>query len=156
MSNIIGIGASPRRKEDFRFLTGSGNYVADVKRPNMTFGVFVRSPHAHAVIGGIDKAAALALPGVQAVLTGEDVVADGLGSLPCGWGISGADGLPMKEPPFPMLAHGKVRFVGDMVAFVVADTLELARAAAEAVVIDYEGLPSVVGVLEAVRPGAPH
>jgi len=155
MSNIIGIGAAPRRKEDFRFLTGRGNYVADVKRADMTFGVFIRSQHGHAVIRSIDKVAALALPGVQAVLTGEDVAADGLGSLPCGWGIHGSDGLPMKEPAFPMLAQGKVRFVGDMVAFVIADTLEEARAAAEAVVIDYDVLPSVVGVLEAVRPGAP-
>ena len=155
MSNVIGIGAAPRRKEDFRFLTGRGNYVADVMRADMTFGVFIRSLHGHAVIRGIDKKAALALPGVEAVLTGEDVAADGLGSLPCGWGIHGSDGLPMKEPPFPMLAQGKVRFVGDMVAFVVADTLEQARAAAEAVVIDYEVLPAVVGVLEAVRPGAP-
>ncbi|HXQ07501.1 MAG TPA: xanthine dehydrogenase family protein molybdopterin-binding subunit, partial [Bradyrhizobium sp.] len=155
MSNIIGIGEAPRRKEDFRFLTGRGNYVADMKRPGSTFGVFIRSQHAHAVIRGIDKSAALALPGVEAVLTGDDVAADGLGSLPCGWGIHGADGLPMKEPPFPMLAQGKVRFVGDMVAFVVADTLAQARAAAERVVIDYEVLPAVVGVLEAVRPGAP-
>jgi carbon-monoxide dehydrogenase large subunit len=155
MSNIIGIGEAPRRKEDFRFLTGRGNYVADMKRPGSTFGVFIRSQHAHAVIRGIDKSAALALPGVEAVLTGDDVAADGLGSLPCGWGIHGADGLPMKEPPFPMLAQGKVRFVGDMVAFVVADTLAQAGAAAERVVIDYEVLPAVVGVLEAVRPGAP-
>jgi carbon-monoxide dehydrogenase large subunit len=155
MSNIIGIGEAPRRKEDFRFLTGRGNYVADMKRPGSTFGVFIRSQHAHAMIRGIDKSAALALPGVEAVLTGDDVAADGLGSLPCGWGIHGADGLPMKEPPFPMLAQGKVRFVGDMVAFVVADTLAQARAAAERVVIDYEVLPAVVGVLEAVRPGAP-
>jgi aerobic carbon-monoxide dehydrogenase large subunit len=155
MSEIIGIGAAPRRKEDFRFLTGRGNYVADVKRADMTFGVFIRSPHGHAVVRSIDKTAALALPGVEAVLTGDDVAADELGTLPCGWGIHGADGLPMKEPPFPMLAQGKVRFVGDMVAFVIADTLEQARAAAEVVMIDYDVLPSVVGVLEAVRPGAP-
>src|SRR3984893_6560489 len=155
MSNVIGIGAAPRRKEDFRFLTGRGNYVADVKRADMTFGVFIRSPHGHAVIRGIDKKAALALPGVEVVLTGEDARADGLGALPCGWGIHGTDGLPMKEPPFPMLAQGKVRFVGDMVAFVVADTVAQARAAAEELVIDYEVLPAVVGVLEAVRPGAP-
>jgi len=155
MSNIIGIGAAPRRKEDFRFLTGNGNYVADVKLPHMTFGVFVRSPHAHAAIKSIGKAAALELPGVQAVLTGDDVAADGLGSLPCGWGITNAEGVPMKEPPFPMLAQGKVRFVGDMVAFVVADTLAQARFAAEQLAVDYEVLPAVVGVLEAVRPGAP-
>ena len=101
------IGASPRRKEDQRFLTGRGNYVSDIKRPGMAAGVFVRSPHAHAVIRAIDKSAALAAPGVIAVLTGDDVAADGLGSLPCGWGISGTDGKPMKEPPFPMLAPGQ-------------------------------------------------
>src|SRR5258708_8053397 len=155
MSSIIGIGAAPRRKEAFRFVTGRGNYVADMKRPDATVGVFVRSQHAHAVIRGIDKTAALALPGVEAVLTGDDVAADGLGSLPCGWGISGTDGQPMKEPPFPMLPQAKVRFVGDMVAFVLAAPLAHARAAAELVVIDYEVLPAVGGVLEAVRPGAP-
>ena len=155
MGSIIGIGAAPRRKEDFRFLTGRGNYVADIKRPDMAFGVFVRSPHAHAKIREFEKSAALALSGVTAVVTGEDVAADGLGSLPCGWGITNAAGVPMKEPPFPMLAQGKVRFVGDMVAFVVADSLEAAHAGAEALSIDYEVLPSVVGVLEAVRPGAP-
>jgi aerobic carbon-monoxide dehydrogenase large subunit len=155
MGSIIGIGSAPRRKEDFRFLTGRGNYVADIKRPDMAFGVFVRSPHAHAKIRGLDKSAALALPGVIAVVTGEDVAADGLGSLPCGWGITNKAGVPMKEPPFPTLAQGKVRFVGDMVAFVVADSIEAAHAGAEALAIDYEVLPSVVGVLEAVRPGAP-
>ena len=77
MSNVIGIGAAPRRKEDFRFLTGRGNYVADIKRADMAFGVFIRSPHGHAAIRGIDKAPALALPGVAAVLTGDDVAADG-------------------------------------------------------------------------------
>jgi len=155
MGSIIGIGSAPRRKEDFRFLTGRGNYVADIKRQDMAFGVFVRSPHAHAKIRRLDKSPALSLPGVIAVVTGEDVAADGLGSLPCGWGITNKTGVPMKEPPFPMLAQGKVRFVGDMVAFVVADSIEAAHAGAEALAIDYEVLPSVVGVLEAVRPGAP-
>src|SRR5947209_2024709 len=155
MGNVIGIGASPKRKEDQRFLTGRGNYVSDIKRPGMTAGVFVRSPHGHAVLRGIDKSAALAAPGVIAVLTGEDVASDKLGSLPCGWGISDAKGVPMKEPPFPMLAQGKVRFVGDMVAFVVAETVEQAASAAELLSVDYEVLPSVVGVLDAVRPGAP-
>src|SRR5215469_16720637 len=154
-AEVIGIGRAPRRKEDQRFLTGRGNYVSDIKRPGMLAGVFVRSPHAHAVLRGIDKSAALAAPGVIAILTGEDVVADGLGTLPCGWGISGTDGQPMKEPPFPMLAHGKVRFVGDMVAFVVAETPEQASEAADLLGADYEVLPSVVGVLDAVRPGAP-
>ncbi|MDU6494592.1 xanthine dehydrogenase family protein molybdopterin-binding subunit, partial [Bradyrhizobium sp.] len=155
MGQVIGIGAAPKRKEDQRFLTGRGNYVSDIKRPGMTAGVFIRSPHAHAVLRGIDKSAALAAPGVVAVLTGEDVATDGLGSLPCGWGISDAKGVPMKEPPFPMLAQGKVRFVGDMVAFVIAETLEQAKSAAELVNVNYEVLPSVVGVLDAVRPDAP-
>ncbi|MEB2590063.1 xanthine dehydrogenase family protein molybdopterin-binding subunit, partial [Bacillus cereus] len=128
---------------------------SDIKRPGMSAGVFVRSPHGHAVLRGIDKSAALASPGVIAVLTGDDVKADGLGGLPCGWGISDAKGVPMKEPPFPMLAQGKVRFVGDMVAFIIAETPEQANAAAELLNVDYEVLPSVVGVLEAVRPGAP-
>src|SRR6266849_5902962 len=110
MSNIIGIGAAPRRKEDFRFLTGRGNYVADMKRPGSTFGVFIRSQHAHAVLRGIDKSAALALAGVDAVLRGEKVAVDDLCFLPAGWGIHGTDGLPMQEPPYPMLALSKPRF----------------------------------------------
>ncbi len=139
----------------YQNIVARGNYVADIKRQDMAFGVFVRSPHAHAKIRRLDKSPALSLPGVIAVVTGEDVAADGLGSLPCGWGITNKTGVPMKEPPFPMLAQGKVRFVGDMVAFVVADSIEAAHAGAEALAIDYEVLPSVVGVLEAVRPGAP-
>jgi aerobic carbon-monoxide dehydrogenase large subunit len=155
MSIVIGIGAAPRRKEDQRFLTGRGNYVADIKRPDMVAGVFVRSPHAHAVIKSIDAAKALATPGVLAVFTGKDLVADGVKGLPCGWGITGKDGLPMKEPPHPALAQGKVRHVGDPVAFVIAETRELAQGAAEAVAVDYEVLPAVVGVLDAIKPGAP-
>ena len=108
MSNVIGIGARPLRKEDRRFLTGRGNYVADIKRPDMVAGVFVRSPHAHAN-HQVDRcrAAALAMPGVLAVVTGEDLKAAGVGGLPCGWGITGKDGLPMKEPPHPALAQGQ-------------------------------------------------
>ena len=101
MSEVVGIGAAPRRKEDLRFLTGRGNYVADIERPGMVFGVFVRSPHAHARIKSIDTRAALAIPGVLAVLTGADLKADRVNGLPCGWGIKGKDGQPMKEPPHP-------------------------------------------------------
>jgi aerobic carbon-monoxide dehydrogenase large subunit len=155
MADIIGIGEAPRRKEDLRFITGRGNYVSDIKRAGMAHGVFVRSPHAHAILRGVDSSAALTSTGVLAVLTGEDAAADGLGSMPCGWGIKNAAGVPMNEPPFPMLAQGKVRFVGDMVAFVVADSLEEAIEGAALVVVDYEVLPAVVGVLDAVRPGAP-
>jgi aerobic carbon-monoxide dehydrogenase large subunit len=155
MSEIIGIGAAPLRKEDMRFLTGRGNYVADIKRPGMVAGVFVRSPHAHAAIKSIDTAAALATPGAVAVITGADLEAAGVGGLPCGWGITGKDGLPMKEPPHPVLAQNKVRHVGDPVAFVVAETREEALRAAEAVAVEYEVLPAVVGVLDAVKRGAP-
>ncbi len=150
-----GIGQSVRRKEDRRFITGRGNYVADLKRPGMAAAAFVRSPHAHARLRGIDTAPALALPGVLAVLTGAELAADGVGGIPVGWGITGKDGQPMKEPVHPALAQGKVRHVGDAVAIVVAETLELAQQAAEAVTVEYEILASVVNVAEAVRPGAP-
>ncbi|MGQ3027750.1 MAG: xanthine dehydrogenase family protein molybdopterin-binding subunit [Ferrovibrionaceae bacterium] len=155
MAEVVGIGAAPRRKEDFRFVTGRGNYVADIVRPGMAFGAFLRSVHAHAEIGAVDTAAAAAMPGVRAVFTGADMAADGVGGLPVGWGIVGRDGLPMKEPPHPALAVGKVRYVGDAVAFVVADTLEAARAAAEAIVVDYRPLPAVVDMAAALTPGSP-
>jgi len=155
MSNVIGVGASPKRKEDLRFVTGRGNYVADIKRPHMKFGIFVRSPHAHALIKSVDVSAALELPGVVAVYTGADMKADNVGGLPVGWGISGKDGNPMKEPPHPPIAHDKVRYVGDAVAFVVAESVEQAEAAAELVEVDYDVLPHVVGVVEALQPGAP-
>ena len=138
MGNPTGIGVSLLRKEDKRFITGHGNYVADIKRPDMLMGAFLRSPHAHALIKSIDTEAALALPGVVAVLTGEDLKADGVGGLPCAWPVTGKDGTATKEPAHPALAQGKVRCVGDAVAFVIAETLEQARAAAEAVVVDYE------------------
>src|ERR1700756_648917 len=120
MSEVIGIGAAPRRKEDLRFLTGRGNYVADIQRPAMVAGVFARSPHAHAEIKSIDTGAARAMPGVLAIFTGADLKADGVNGLPCGWGIKGKNGQPMKEPPHPAMAQDKVRYVGDAVAFVVA------------------------------------
>ncbi|MGO4126482.1 xanthine dehydrogenase family protein molybdopterin-binding subunit [Inquilinus sp. YAF38] len=155
MGKVIGIGAAPLRKEDQRFITGKGRYVADIKLPGMTAGVFLRSPHAHAIIRSIDVSAASASPGVLGVYTAADLRAAGVGSLPCGWGITGQDGKPMKEPPFPLLADGRVRFVGDMVAFVVAETVEQACAGAEAIAVDYDTLPAVAGVLDAVKPGAP-
>ena len=116
MTTATGIGAAILRKEDRRFLTGRGNYVSDIKRPNMTWAVFARSPHAHARIVGIETSAAMEIPGVLMVLTGEDLKADGVGSIPCGWGITSRDGQPMKEPPHPALAQDKVRHVGDPVA----------------------------------------
>ena len=155
LHNPTGIGAAMPRKEDMRFLMGRGNYVADIKRPDMTAGVFVRTPHAHARIVSIDKSAALAMPGVVDVLTGEDLKAAGVGGLPCAWPVVGKGGAATKEPAHPPIAQGKVRYVGDAVAFVIAETVAQARDAAEAVVVDYDVLPAVVGVLDAIKPGAP-
>ncbi|MFP5512048.1 MAG: xanthine dehydrogenase family protein molybdopterin-binding subunit [Alphaproteobacteria bacterium] len=155
MANPNGIGASVRRREDQRFLTGRGNYTDDFKRPHMTHAVHVRSPYAHARILGIDFTDALAMPGVVAVLTGADMEADKVGSLPCGWQIHSKDGSPMKEPPHYPLARDRVRYVGDAVAVVIAETREQARDAAEVVVVDYEELPAVGSSTRAVAGGAP-
>ncbi|AWK86988.1 xanthine dehydrogenase family protein molybdopterin-binding subunit [Azospirillum thermophilum] len=143
MANPNGIGASVRRREDARFLTGRGSYTDDFKRPSMTHAVFVRSPHAHARVAGIDATEALAAPGVVAVLTGADMAADNVGSLPCGWQIHSKDGSPMKEPPHYPLARDRVRYVGDAVAMVIAESRDAARDAAELVMVDYEELPAV-------------
>ena len=155
MSNPTGIGVSVRRKEDLRFITGRGNYVADVKRPDMAYGVFLRSPHAHALIKSIDTSAAAEMPGVLRVLTGADMKADGVGGLPCAWPVTGKNSTPSKEPAHPALAQDKVRCVGDAVAFIVAESLIQARNAAEAIEVEYEPLPAAVGVLDALKPGAP-
>jgi carbon-monoxide dehydrogenase large subunit len=149
------IGARIQRKEDYRFLTGSGQYTDDVSLPGQTYAVFVRSPHAHAKIKSIKKDKALKAPGVLAVYTGEDLGAAKVGGLPCGWLITGTDGQPMKEPPHPPLAQGKVRYVGDHVAVVVGETLDAARDGADVVEVDYEALPSVVDASKATQKGAP-
>lgn len=143
------VGASVKRKEDYRFLTGNGQYTDDIVLPQQSYGYFLRSPHAHARIKSIDKTEALASPGVIAVLTGEDMAADKVGGLPCGWLIHSIDGTPMKEPPHPVIAQGKVRHVGDQVALVVAETLQQARDAAEKIDVDYEELPAVVSAAQA-------
>ncbi|HUZ72551.1 MAG TPA: xanthine dehydrogenase family protein molybdopterin-binding subunit [Stellaceae bacterium] len=149
------IGAPVRRKEDFRFLTGKGTYTDDINRPGQLHAVFVRSPHAHAEIRGIDAARAKAAAGVVAVYTSADLQAAGLGTLPCGWAVKSKDGSPMAEPPHPVLAQGRVRHVGDPVAIVVAESKTIAQEAAELVTVDYRELPSVVAVEEAVKPGQP-
>ncbi len=154
-ANLPHIGESLRRKEDYRFLTGGGQYTDDIVLANMAFAYFVRSPHAHAKIRSIDKTAALAAPGVIGILDGEDVAADKINGLPCGWLITGSNGEPMKEPPHPILAFEKVRYVGDHVAMVVAETYEQARNAAEMVEVDYEPLPAIVDVRDAKAEGAP-
>ncbi|MGH8688284.1 MAG: xanthine dehydrogenase family protein molybdopterin-binding subunit [Burkholderiales bacterium] len=137
------IGARIARKEDYRFLTGAGQYTDDVTLPRQTYAAFVRTPHAHAKIKSVNIAKAKGAPGVLAVYTGEDIAAAKLGGLPCGWLITDVHGQPMKEPPYPVLAQGKVRHVGERVAVVVAETQEQARDAAELVQVDYEALPAV-------------
>ena len=117
------IGQSLRRREDRRFLTGAGQYTDDVVLPGQTYGVFLRSPHAHARISSIKLDAAKKAPGVVDIFTGADLADAKVGGLPCGWLIHSKDGTPMKEPPHPVLAQGKVRHVGDQVALVVAETI---------------------------------
>jgi carbon-monoxide dehydrogenase large subunit len=147
-----GIGASVRRKEDQRFLTGRGNYVDDINRQGQSHAAFVRSPHAHATIKSVDGSAVGS--GVT-VLTGADVAADGIGGLPCGWGITSANGEAMVEPAWPILAADTVRFVGDMVAVAIADTAEVAQAAAEKIRIEYDVLPATVATGGTTASGAP-
>jgi carbon-monoxide dehydrogenase large subunit len=150
-----GIGASVQRKEDQRFITGKGQYVDDINRPGQAYAVFVRSPHAHANIKRIDAAAARKAPGCLAVFTGDDIAADKVGGLICGWMIHSKDGSPMKAGAHPALAQGKVRYVGDHVAVVIAETLAQAKDAAEMVSVDYEPLPAAVDVATAQTPGQP-
>lgn len=149
------MGAAVRRKEDYRFITGNGNYVDDINRPNQVYAYIVRSPVAHARLANVDTAAALAVPGVVAVLTGADMAADGIGGLPCGWGIHNKDGSPMAEPGHPPLAAEVVRYVGDQVAVVIAESKAIARDAGELVEVDYDELPAVAGLLAASADGAP-
>src|SRR5580700_11985978 len=148
------IGSPVRRREDYRFLTGQGTYTDDINRPHQLYAYILRSPHANARIAGIDTAAAAKAPGVAAVYTGADLAADGIGGLPCGWQIHNKDGSPMAEPPHPVLAVGKVRHVGDPVAVVIAETKQAAKDAAEALVIDYQDLPAVAALGDAVKPSA--
>jgi carbon-monoxide dehydrogenase large subunit len=150
------IGASIQRKEDYRFLTGAGQYTDDVTLPNQAYAAFVRSPHAHATIRSISIDQAKAAPGVVGVYTGADLATAKLGGLPCGWLITDVNGQPMKEPPHPCLAQGKVRHVGDPVAVVVAATLEEARDAAELIDVDYEVLPAVTNPAKARGATALH
>src|SRR5271163_3720741 len=151
----FGIGQPVTRKEDARFLTGRGRYVADIDLVRQTYATFVFSPHAHALIRSIDKTTAEQVPGVYAVLTGEDWAADGLGSLDpeaMPEDIGGPKGFRTKRPP---LAQGRVRYVGERVTVVIAATEAIARDAAELVAIDYEIMPAVVTVEDAVHHGAP-
>ncbi len=147
-----GIGASVRRKEDPRFLTGRGTYTDDINRPGQTYAYILRSPHAHAKLKGIDTGKAKSAPGVIAVLTGDDVAADGLGGMPCGFH---PNKMETNDPPRPVLAQGAVNFVGDMVAAVIAESRAQARDAAELIEVDYEVLPACVATADALSSDAP-
>ncbi len=149
------MGASVRRVEDYRFITGQGTYVDDINRPGQSYAVFVRSPHAHAKIKSVDTSKAAKAPGVVAVFTGKDTSADKVGGLICGWVVKGKDGQPHKAPAHPVLAVDTVRYVGDHVAMVIADTLGQARDAAELVEVDYDVLAPVVDPVGATKAGAP-
>ena len=158
-----GIGQPVLRKEDQRLITGQGRYTDDVVLDRQAYAAVVRSPHAHARIRKVDTTRARAIRGVIAVLTGADMVADGLKSIPCYAGMSGLadvplnnrDGSQKRTSPLPLLATDKARFVGDAVAAVIGETLAAALEGAEAVEIDYDPIPSVTSTPDALKPGAP-
>ncbi|WP_042299286.1 xanthine dehydrogenase family protein molybdopterin-binding subunit [Paraburkholderia kururiensis] len=149
------IGASVKRKEDYRFLTGSGQYTDDIVLPQQAYAVFVRSPYAHATIQSVNTDAAKSMPGVIAVFTGADLAAENVGGLPCGWLIHSIDGSPMHEPPHPVIAHTKARHVGDQVALVIAESIKEAKDAAETIEVEYDMLPAVIDTAHAADPGQP-
>ncbi len=148
-----GIGASVTRREDVRFLTGKGRYVDDINRPGQAYVHFLRSDVAHGVLKRVGTETAAGMPGVIRIFTGEDF--KDIGGVPCGWQVTGRDGNVMAEPKHPVLAHGKVRHVGDPIAAVVAETLAQARDAAEAIELDIEALPAVIDMRAALEPDAP-
>ena len=145
-----GIGASVRRKEDKKYTTGKGRYTDDINRAGQLYAFFMRSNVAHATIKKIDVSKALACDGVAAIYTGDDIAADGVGGPICGWTPTNRDGSAPKEPPHPLLAHSKVRYVGDHIAVVIAESLEQARSAAEKITVDLDVLPPVVDLSTAI------
>jgi aerobic carbon-monoxide dehydrogenase large subunit len=159
---VNGIGQPVRRKEDFRLLSGRGSFADDLVLPGMAHAVMVRSPHAHARITSVNKEAALAAPGVLAVLTGADYVADGLAPIPHNAGLMGPPDVvvrlrgfaPITTRDYPMPSD-KARFAGEPVAMVVAETVDQAKDAAELLEIAYEPLPAVARAVDALKPGAP-
>ena len=148
-----GIGASSKRREDVRFLTGAGRYTDDINLRRQTHVFFLRSDVAHGRLTGVDTSAAEDMPGVLKIFTGADFAE--VGGMPCGWQITDKHGQPMQEPKHPVLAHEKVRHVGEPIAAVVAETLAQARDAAEAIVVDIDELPAVVNMKDAVKDDAP-
>ncbi|HEY1857533.1 xanthine dehydrogenase family protein molybdopterin-binding subunit [Acidocella sp.] len=151
----FGVAQPVRRVEDARLLLGHGRYTDDIAPADALFGFVLRSPYAAAKLLSVDTAAALELPGVKAVYTAADLAADQIGGLPCVVPLENRDGSSRAEPPHPVLAAGFVRHVGDPVAFIVATSAQAARDAAEAVLVDYDGLRSVTDMQAAIEPGAP-
>ena len=151
----FGIGQPVRRREDVRFLTGTGRFTDDIDLPGEVYGYILRSPHAHAKIRAIDTAAAKATPGVLGVFTIADLDADGIAEIPTQVDVPGKGGEKMFAPTRPVLARGVVRYVGNPVAFVVAESLDQAKDAAESVEVDYEPLPAVTDLKAAAELGAP-
>ncbi len=148
-----GIGASPKRREDVRFLTGAGNYTDDININGQAYVHFLRSDVAHGTLNNVDTAAAEAMPGVVRIFTGADFT--DVGGIPCGWQITDKHGEVMQEPAHPVLAQGKVRHVGDPIAAVIAETADQARDAAEAIEVDITELPAVVDMKAALADGSP-
>ena len=149
------IGQSVKRTEDRRFLTGKGKYVDDMVLEGMTYATIVRSHLAHAKILSLDTSACEAAPGVVAVFTGKDIEAAEIGGVPCGWQVDFKNGDTMKEPPHPLLVADKVRFMGDAVAIVIAETSAQAKDGAELIQVDYQELEAVVEGPQALVEGAP-
>src|SRR5664279_1079073 len=149
------IGQGVSRFEDPRLIQGGGRYTDDIKLPGMAHGVVLRSPHAHAKIKSIDTAAAKAAPGVLCVLTAADVKAAGFSDLPVPGNLKRRDGSPQYKPRYPILAEDRVRWVGDYIAFVVAETVAQAMDAAELIQVDYEPLPAVTSTALATKAGSP-
>ncbi len=151
----FGVGQPVSRFEDPRLVRGEGRYVGDIVLPGMAHGYVLRSLHAHARIRAIDTSKAKAAAGVLLVLTGADWQASGFGDLPVPGGLKRRDGSPMYRPPYPALVKDRVRWVGDYVAFVVAETYQQAMDAAELIEVDYEVLPSITSTEVASAAGAP-
>lgn len=150
-----GIGARVVRKEDKRFITGRGRYTDDITLKGQLYARFVRSPHAHAKVKSIDTSAAKAMGGVVDVLTGEQLVGDGIGNIICGWMIHSKDGSPMNMGAWPAMAPETVRFVGEAVAVVIGRSKAIADAGVEAVYVDWDVLPAVTTTSAAQAEGAP-
>src|SRR5215470_10373156 len=150
-----GVGQPVRRKEDDTLVRGKGKYTDDFSLPGQAYAWIVRSSHAHGTIKGIGTEAAKAMPGVLGVWTGADLAAANYNPFTCGLPLKNRDGTPLLQTNRRALPTDKVRFVGDPVAFVVAETVAQARDAAEAVILDIEALPAVTNAAEATQPGAP-